>query len=111
MEDNNKLEANTILMLIMDYLHQHKLFKSLLAIEEETDLHLYSYCNEMKFFRKLMIEGQWEDAENFLQPLRIKNFDHNSVIFEIKRQKFLEMIESNESYMAYVNALKELKGL
>ena len=43
MEDNNKLEANTILMLIMDYLHQHKLFKSLLAIEEETDLHLYSY--------------------------------------------------------------------
>lgn len=109
MEGNN-LDSKTILLLILDYLHKQKLFKALLALEEETDLQLYSYGTEMKFFRQLIIDGQWEDAENFLQPLKIKNFNYDAIVFELRKQKFLEMIDSNETYMAYVKALKDLEG-
>lgn len=83
--EGNSLTRKQILTLIMDYLHNQKLYKSLLAIEEETELGLYSYPKEIKFFRNLIIEGQWEDAENFLQPLKLKkNFNYNAVIFELK---------------------------
>lgn len=110
--EGNSLSRETILTLIMDYLHSQKLFKALLALEDEADISLHSYSKEIKFFRNLIIEGQWEDAEIFLQPLKLKkNFNHNAVVFELRRQKFLEMVDNNESYMAYVKALKQLEGL
>ena len=106
------MNHKTILTLIMDYLHSQKLYKSLIALEEETDMTLYSYSKEIKFFRNLIIEGEWEDAEIFLQPLKLKkNFNYNAVVFELRKQRFLEMIDSNESYITYVKTLKELEGL
>jgi exonuclease VII small subunit len=96
----------------MDYLHKNKLYKSLLALEDETGSGLYSYSKEIKFFRNLIIDGQWEDAENFLQPLKLKkNFNYNAVIYELRKQKFLEMVDKNESYVTYVKALKGLEEL
>lgn len=110
--EGNSLDRQTTMLLIMDYLHRQKLFKSLLALEDETSIGLYSYSKEIKFFRNLIIDGQWEDAENFLQPLKLKkNFNYNAVVFELRRQRFLEMVDSNESYMSYVKALKDLEGL
>lgn len=110
--EGNSLNHKTILTLIMDYLHSQKLYKSLIALEEETDMTLYSYSKEIKFFRNLIIEGEWEDAEIFLQPLKLKkNFNYNAVVFELRKQRFLEMIDSNESYITYVKTLKELEGL
>lgn len=124
----NSFSPKTTLLLIMDYLHSHKLFKALLALENETNMELHSYSKEIKFFRNLIIDGQWEDAENFLQPLKLKkNFNYNAVVFELKRQKFLEMVDGNENhttynksskssqsvsqYKMYVEALKDLEGL
>ena len=109
--EGKHLDSKTIMLLIMDYLHDNQLYNTLLSLEEETSINLYNYCSEIKFFRQLILDAQWEDAEHFLLPLKSKNFNHEAVIFEIKRQKFLEMIDSNESYIAYVNALKELENL
>ncbi|CAI2387000.1 unnamed protein product [Moneuplotes crassus] len=106
------LSHKSIIYLILDYLQRNKLFRSLLSLETETQIELYKYSKEIKFFRNLIIEGQWEDAENFLQPLKLKkNFNHNAVVFELRRQKFLEMVDQNESYKTYVKALKDLEEL
>jgi hypothetical protein len=41
---------------------------------------LHKYGKEIAFFRQLILEGQWEDAENFLKPLKLQpNFDYDPV--------------------------------
>jgi WD40 repeat protein len=66
----------------------------MIALEGETKFKLTQYGKEITFFRQLIIEGQWEDAENFLNPLKIRqNFNYDRAIFELKRQQFLEDIE------------------
>lgn len=40
----------------------------MLALEEETGLNLFRYGKEISFLRALILEGQWNDVENFLKP-------------------------------------------
>jgi hypothetical protein len=45
--------------------------------------------------RQLILEGQWEDAENFLKPAQGRTgFDYNSLLFYIRKQKYLELLET-----------------
>eukprot|EP00826_Nyctotherus_ovalis_P014840 TRINITY_DN14172_c0_g5_i1.p1 TRINITY_DN14172_c0_g5~~TRINITY_DN14172_c0_g5_i1.p1 ORF type:complete len:468 (-),score=123.66 TRINITY_DN14172_c0_g5_i1:790-2193(-) len=88
------LKSEEIIMIILQYLKDHGLTKTMIALESETNFKLTQYGKEITFFRQLIIEGQWEDAENFLNPLKIRqNFNYGRAIFELKRQQFLEDIE------------------
>ena len=95
MDNKNELLKNEILLLIMDFLYSNDLMDSLMAIEKETKQSIFSYNKELSFLRKLIIEGNWEEAENFLLPLKSNSlFDHSSAIYSIKLQKFFEIIET-----------------
>lgn len=57
---------------------------------------IYYYNRELSFLRQLVIEGQWNDAEEFFKPLKEHpNFEYNSSIFEIRKQKFMEAVEND----------------
>ena len=95
MDNKNELLKNEILLLIMDFLYSNDLMDSLMTIEKETKKSIFSYNKELSFLRKLIIEGNWEEAENFLLPLKSNSlFDHSSAIYSIKLQKFFEIIET-----------------
>jgi hypothetical protein len=88
------LKKSEIVLLIMDFLKSEHLDKTLVDLEIETGLNLYNYTKEIFFLRQLILEGQWSDAEEFLKPLKEHpNFEYNSSIFEIRKQKFLELVE------------------
>ena len=88
------LKSDEIILIILQYLKEHGLVKSMLALESETKLRLSQYGKEISFFRQLIVEGQWEDAENFLNPLKIRqHFNYDRAVFELKKQQFLEDIE------------------
>lgn len=53
---------------IKDYLREQGLVKSMLSLEDETNLNLFKYGKEIAFLRQLILEGHWEDVENFLKP-------------------------------------------
>ena len=99
MENNinlNYILKNDILMLIMDYLYSTDLIDSLIAIEKETKQSIFSYNKELSFLRKLIIEGNWEEVENFLFPLKTNShFDFSSAIYSLKLQKFFETTETD----------------
>ena len=60
---------------------------------------IYQYNRELSFLRQLIIDGQWDDAEEFLKPLKDQpNFEYNSSIFEIRKQKFMEAVENVEDW-------------
>ena len=68
--------------------------KTLVSLEEETGLNLFNYNREIMFFRQLILDGQWKDAEEFLTPLKEHSkFEYNSSLYQIRKQKFLEHVE------------------
>ena len=71
--------------------------KTMIAMEEETNVSLYRYGKEIAFLRQLILEGQWENVENFLKPAQIRSkIDFNTVLFEIRKQKYLELLETQQ---------------
>jgi hypothetical protein len=94
------LKKSEIILFIMDFLRSEHLDKTLVDLETETGVNLYNYTKEIFFLRQLILEGQWSDAEEFLKPIKDHpNFEYNSAIFEIRKQKFLEMVELEVSDM------------
>ena len=92
----NNILKNDILMLIMDYLYSTDLIDSLITIEKETKQNIFSYNKELSFLRKLIIEGNWKETENFLYPLKTNTlFDFSSAIYSLKLQKFFETTETD----------------
>lgn len=75
-----------------------QLYKTLISLEEDTGIDLFNYNKEITFLRQLVLDGQWTDAEEFLKPLKEHpNFEYNASIFEIRKQKFLEVVEQEVS--------------
>ena len=93
-KDINEYFKNDIILLIMDFLYSSDLIDSLITIEKETKLSIFSFNKELSFLRKLIIEGNWEEAENFLLPLESnKKFEYKKAISFLKLQKIYETIE------------------
>jgi hypothetical protein len=93
------LKKSELVLLIMDYLRSENFNKTLVTFESETGLTLNNYNKELSFLRQLILDGQWSDAEEFLKPLKDhQNFEYNSSIFEIRKQKFLELVEQEVIY-------------
>ena len=99
---------------ILDFLKSHEYFKAFIALEQESKVRLHSYGKEIDFFYDLIMEGRFEDAEKFIAPLRARaEFNHTRVLFEIRKEKFLEALENSDSpnLQELVTALKEIESL
>ena len=96
----------------MDFLYSQDLIDSLIAMEKETKLSIFSYNKELSFLRKLIIEGNWEESENFLLPLKSNsNFQYNSAIKLLKLQKLYETIETRCDNLNQEEIIKQLKDV
>ena len=119
MIDNSKkydgitIKESDVILFIMDYLKNKHLDKTLISLEQETALSLYHYNKELTFLRKLIIDGQWKEVEEFLQPLsQNPNFNFKSALYEIRKQKFLEEVETEpENNNEVDNLVKQLKEI
>ena len=94
---------------------EQNLCKSLIALEEETGLSLYRYSKELGFLRQLILEGLWDDVENFLElsQIRDKQPDYGQLLFQIGKQRYLELLAGqqldDQNYLLAV--LKNLEQL
>ena len=111
-KDINEYFKNDTILLIMDFLYSQDLIDSLIAMEKETKLSIFSYNKELSFLRKLIIEGNWEESENFLLPLKSNsNFQYNSAIKLIKFQQIYETIETRFDNLNQEEIIKQLKEI
>ena len=111
-KDINEYFKNDIILLIMDFLYSLDYIDSLITIEKETKLSIFTYNKELSFLRKLIIEGNWEEAENFLLPLKSNiNFEYNSAIKLLKLQKLFEITETQSINLDQNEIESQLKDI
>jgi hypothetical protein len=45
----------------------------MLSLEEESGLCLFKYGNEINFIRQLILDGNWEDLEQFFEISQLRD--------------------------------------
>ena len=81
-----ELAHKEVILSMLDYLREHNLISSMLQLEQEADVSLYKYSQEITFLRQLILEGNWQQVEQLLKAVsRQGKFDLNRGIFHIKR--------------------------
>uniref|UniRef100_A0A2S2NIG3 WD repeat-containing protein 47 n=1 Tax=Schizaphis graminum TaxID=13262 RepID=A0A2S2NIG3_SCHGA len=82
-----------IIRLTLEFLHNRELHISQLSVERETGVINGSYSDDALFLRQLILDGQWDDVLEFIQPLEaIPTFPTNKFRYCILRHKYAELI-------------------
>ena len=93
------IKKSDIILFIMDFLYNEHLDKALISLEQETNISLFNYPKELLVLRNLILEGNWNESEEILNSINqnninINNFPYRKALFELKKQQFLEAVES-----------------
>jgi hypothetical protein len=81
-----ELAHRDVILTLLDYLNEQNLTSTMLALEQETEISLFKYSQEISFLRQLILDGNWEQVENLLKAVSRKGkFDINRGIFFIKK--------------------------
>jgi len=106
------LDERDVVRLVMDYLKSCEHITSMVALEEETGYQSEDLGKELGFLRKLVLTGDWEAALSFLKPLQTSApGDHKRVVFAVKKQQFLEKLESKDARPELPELVQVLKGI
>ncbi|XP_048245454.1 WD repeat-containing protein 47-like isoform X4 [Haliotis rufescens] len=82
-----------VVKLICEFLHNRQLNISMLSMERETGIINGFFSDDMLFLRQLILDGQWDDVIEFIQPLvTVDNFDMKGFQFIIMKHKYLELL-------------------
>ena len=107
------IKKSDIILLIMDFLHNEHLDKALISLEEETNLSLFNYPKELLVLRNLILEGNWSESEEILNSINqnyMQKFPIHKAIFELKKQQFLEAVESEPNQSSNGGDVETLVG-
>ena len=106
------IEKNDLLLIIMDYLYSEGLYQSYISLEDESKINLFKYEEKLEILRKCILDGDWEEAEKFLSKLKtIENFPYTKLLFEIKKEKLIEEVESQQSDYSTNVLAQELRDI
>uniref|UniRef100_A0A8C5QJW2 WD repeat domain 47 n=1 Tax=Leptobrachium leishanense TaxID=445787 RepID=A0A8C5QJW2_9ANUR len=100
-EETVNVKEVEITKLILDFLNSKKLHISMLALEKESGVINGLYSDDMLFLRQLILDGQWDEVLQFIQPLEcMDKFDKKRFRYIILKQKFLEALCVNNAMSA-----------
>ncbi|GMR56462.1 hypothetical protein PMAYCL1PPCAC_26657, partial [Pristionchus mayeri] len=82
-----------ILKVILEYLEAKGLHLTQLSLERETGVINGDFSDDLLFLRQLIIDGQWDNALDFMEPLKnLENFDFRGFRYNITKYKFFELL-------------------
>ncbi|XP_024135033.1 WD repeat-containing protein 47 isoform X2 [Oryzias melastigma] len=100
-EETINIKEAEVIKLILDFLNSRKLHISMLALEKESGVINGLYSDDMLFLRQLILDGQWEEVMQFIQPLEgMEKFDKKRFRYIVLKQKFLEALCVNNAMSA-----------
>ena len=109
---NYSLKNEEIILLIMDFLKKEGYDRTYVSLEEESGINLYNYDENLGILRGFILDGDWEEAEKSLEIFKNKkNFPYKNLIFEIRKEKLIEEVESQQKDGTFDSLAKELKDL
>ncbi|XP_058831873.1 WD repeat-containing protein 47 isoform X1 [Topomyia yanbarensis] len=87
------LREEDIVRLSLEFLNNRELHISQLSLERETGVINGQYSDDVLFLRQLILDGQWDDVVEFIQPLEaLQNFDMKQFKYTILRHKYIELL-------------------
>lgn len=63
------LREEDVVRLTLEFLQNRQLHISQLSVERETGVINGEYSDDVVFLRQLVLDGQWDDVLEFIQPL------------------------------------------
>lgn len=101
------LREEDVVRLALEFLYNRELHISQLSLERETGVINGQYSDDILFLRQLILDGQWDDVIEFIQPLEALNsFDMKHFRYTILRHKYIELlcIKSEASNASMTNS-------
>ncbi|XP_071155745.1 WD repeat-containing protein 47-like isoform X2 [Mytilus edulis] len=93
-----------IVRLVLEFLQNRELNISMLSVERETGIVNGIFSDDMLFLRQLILDGQWDDVIEFIQPLgSIDGFDLQKVQYIVIKHKYLELLCIKSEPSAFQN--------
>jgi len=93
MKININIAEKDVIKLIIEFLANRDLNISMLDLERETGVINAAYSDDILFLRQLILDGQWDDALEFIQPLKqIESFNSKQFHFLIMKYQYLELL-------------------
>ncbi|XP_014297647.2 WD repeat-containing protein 47 isoform X2 [Microplitis demolitor] len=87
------LREEDVVRLTLEFLHGRDLHITQLSLERETGVINGQYSDDVLFLRQLILDGQWDDVLEFIQPLEaLPDFDMKKFTYSILRHKYVELL-------------------
>lgn len=87
------LREEDVVRLTLEFLHNRELHISQLSLERETGVINGQFSDDVLFLRQLILDGQWDDVMEFIQPLEaLQSFDMKQFRYSILRHKYIELL-------------------
>nr|XP_018911983.1 PREDICTED: WD repeat-containing protein 47 isoform X1 [Bemisia tabaci]XP_018911984.1 PREDICTED: WD repeat-containing protein 47 isoform X1 [Bemisia tabaci]XP_018911985.1 PREDICTED: WD repeat-containing protein 47 isoform X1 [Bemisia tabaci] len=88
-----RLREADVVRLSLEFLHNRELHISQLSLERETGIINGLFSDDVLFLRQLILDGQWDDVLEFIQPLEaLPAFDLRQFTYLILRHKYVELL-------------------
>lgn len=82
-----------VVKLVLEFLENRALNISMLSLEREAGLINGVYSDDILFLRQLILDGQWDDIIDFIQPLdTVDAFNMKHFKYIVYRHKYLELL-------------------
>ncbi|KJH51790.1 WD domain, G-beta repeat protein [Dictyocaulus viviparus] len=87
------IKEKEILKAILEFLEIRGLHITQLSLERETGIINGKYSDDLLFLRQLILDGQWDNALDFVEPLKnVQDFDFKAFRYFITKYKFFELL-------------------
>ena len=87
------LREEDVVKLVCEFLENRSMTISQISLERESGVINGDLSDDIIFLRQLILDGQWEDCLEFIQPLAtLQTFDYNLFNFLILKHKFVELL-------------------
>lgn len=88
-----RLKEDDVIRLMLEFLANRDLGITQLSLERETGVFNGTFSDDVLFLRQLILDGQWDDVLQFVQPLEsIEQFDSKRFKYIINKHKYLELL-------------------
>lgn len=87
------LKEEEVIKLLLEFLSNRELSISQLSVERETGVINGTFSDDVLFLRQLILDGQWDDVLEFVQPLEgIESFDSKQFRYIVIKHKYIELL-------------------
>ncbi|KAF6200936.1 hypothetical protein GE061_005383 [Apolygus lucorum] len=87
------LREEDVVRLTLEFLHNRELHISQLSLERESGVINGNYSDDIFYLRQLILDGQWDDVLEFIQPLEaLPAFEMKKFQYIIMKHKYVELL-------------------